>query len=279
MGAPVSGDEGFHWWLAAPLALGAYAFWHVLSDSQHRQMLVTLLKGVKITVFVTLVSFALASCLGLFLALGSLSKWRFVRQFARLHVEIVRGVPILVLLLYVAFLLAPALVEIFNRIGARPGLDPIRQRDFPLLWRAVLALVIAYSAFISEVFRAGFASVPAGQIKAGKALGLSGWNRFRFIISPQAIRTVMPPLGNDFIALVKDSSLVSVLGVLDVTQLGRITAASNFRCFETYNAVALIYLAVTVSLSLALRRLERGWRKRDGSERRGHGHIGGLEPR
>lgn len=143
-----------------------------------------------------------------------------------------RGVPILVLLLYVAFVLAPALVEIFNRIGARPGLDPIRQRDFPLLWRAVLALVIAYSAFISEVFRAGFASVPAGQIKAGKALGLSGWNRFRFIISPQAIRTVMPPLGNDFIALVKDSSLVSVLGVLDVTQLGRITAATQFSLFR-----------------------------------------------
>lgn len=269
MDAPAPEDGEFPWWFVAVLALGAYAFWYVLSDSQHRQILVTLLKGVKITVLVTLVSFALASCLGLFLALGSSSRWRFVRQFARFYVEIVRGVPILVLLLYVAFVLAPALVETFNWIGARLGLDPIRQRDFPLLWRAVLALVIAYSAFISEVFRAGFASVPAGQVEAGQALGLSGWNRFRFIVFPQAIRTVLPPLGNDFVALVKDSSLVSVLGVLDVMQLGKITAAGNFRYFETYNVVALIYLTVTISLSLALRRLERGLRKRDGSVRRG----------
>ena len=261
MDAPAPQDDEFPWWLVAVLALGAYAFWQVLSDSMHRQILLTLLKGVRITVFVTLISFALASGVGLLLALGSSSKWRLVRQSARFYVEIVRGVPILVLLLYVAFVLAPALVELTNWVGGRLGVDPIRSRDFPLLWRAVLALVIAYSAFISEVFRAGFASVPAGQVEAAKALGLSGWHRFRFIVFPQAIRTVLPPLGNDFVALVKDSSLVSVLGVLDVTQLGKVTAASNFRYFETYNVVALIYLAVTISLSLALRRLERRWRK------------------
>ncbi len=261
MDTPTPQDEEFPWWLVAVLALGGYAFWQVLSDSLHRQILLTLMKGVRITVFVTLVSFALASGVGLLLALGSSSKWRLVRQFARFYVEIVRGVPILVLLLYVAFVLAPALVELANWIGGRLGFDPVRSRDFPLLWRAVLALVVAYSAFISEVFRAGFASVPAGQVEAAKALGLSGWRRFRFVIFPQAIKTVLPPLGNDFVALVKDSSLVSVLGVLDVTQLGKVTAASNFRYFETYNVVALIYLAVTISLSLALRRLERRWRK------------------
>ncbi len=246
------------------LALAGYAFWQVLSDSMSRQILVTLLKGVKITVLVTLVGFALAAGVGLLLALGSSSKWRLVRQFARFYVEIVRGVPILVLLLYVAFVLAPALVDFANWIGGRLGFEPVRSRDFPLLWRAVLALVIAYSAFISEVFRAGFASVPAGQIEAAKALGLSGLHRFRFIVFPQAIRTVLPPLGNDFVALVKDSSLVSVLGVLDVTQLGKVTAASNFRYFETYNIVALIYLAITISLSLALRRLEHRWRGHSG---------------
>ena len=258
---PAPQEDEFPWWLVAVLALGGYALWQVLSDDLHRQILVTLLKGVRITIFVTLVSFALASGVGLLLALGSSSQWRLIRQLTRFYVEIVRGVPILVLLLYVAFVLAPALVELANWIGSRFGLDPIRPRDFPLLWRAVLALVIAYSAFISEVFRAGFASVPIGQIEAAKALGLSGLHRFRFIIFPQAIKTVLPPLGNDFVALVKDSSLVSVLGVLDVTQLGKITAASNFRYFETYNVVALIYLAVTISLSLALRRLERNWRK------------------
>ena len=86
------------------------------------------------------------------------------------------------------------------------------------------------------------------------------WLRFRFIIFPQAIRTILPPLGNDFVAMVKDSSLVSVLGVLDITQLGKVTAASNFRYFETYNVVALIYLSMTITLSILLRRLEQRMR-------------------
>ena len=144
------------------------------------------------------------------------------------------------------------------------GLDPIRNRDFPLLWRAVLALTIGYSAFIAEVFRAGLQSVDHGQIEAAQALGLTGWQRFRHIVFPQAIRTILPPLGNDFVAMIKDSSLVSVLGVLDITQLGKLTAAGNFLYFETYNVVALIYLIMTVTLSLLLRRLEARMRSRHG---------------
>ena len=96
-------------------------------------------------------------------------------------------------------------------------------------------------------------------------LGLNGWQRFRHIVFPQAFRTILPPLGNDFVAMVKDSSLVSVLGVADITQLGKVTAAGNFRYFETYNVVALIYLTMTIGLSLALRRLEA--RLRDRRER------------
>ena len=171
--------------------------------------------------------------------------------------NLLRGVPIIVLLLYVAFVLAPALVAAFNWAAEGVGLDPIRTRDFSLLWRAILALTIGYSAFIAEVFRAGLQSVDEGQIEAAEALGLSGWQRFRHIVFPQAFRTILPPLGNDFVAMVKDSSLVSVLGVADITQLGKVTSAGNFRYFETYNVVALIYLAMTVTLSLALRRLER----------------------
>lgn len=262
MDAPAPQDDEFPWWLVAVLALGACAFWQVLSDSMHRQILLTLLKGVRITVFVTLVSFALASGVGLLLAPGSSSRWRWVRQSARFDVEIVRGVPILVLLLYVAFVLAPALVELANWVGGRLGFDPVRSREFPLLWRAVLALVIAYSAFISDVFRAGFASVPAGQVEAAKALGLSGRHRFRFIVFPQAIKTVLPPLGNDLVAQVKDSSLVSVLGVLDVTQLGKVTAASNFRYFETCNVVALVYLRSPSAFHLPC-----GGRSADGGHR------------
>jgi len=136
----------------------------------------------------------------------------------------------------------------------------MRTRDLSMMWKSILALTIGYSAFIAEVFRAGLLSVEEGQIEAAKALGLGGWHRFRFIVFPQAFRTIMPPLGNDFIALVKDSSLVSVLGVMDIAQLGKVTAAGNFRYFETYNVVALLYLIMTVSLSLLLRKLERRMR-------------------
>ncbi|NRB33430.1 MAG: amino acid ABC transporter permease [Rhodobacteraceae bacterium] len=263
MAAPAPQDDEFPWWLVVTVMLGALAGWQILTDDVHRQILVTLLRGVQITVFVTLVSFALASGLGMVLALGATAKSRIIRQVTRFYVEIVRGVPIIVLLLYVAFVLAPALVELRNWLGGFLGIEPVRTRAFPLLWRAIMALTIAYSAFIAEVFRAGLASVPVGQIEAAKALGLTGWQRFRFIVFPQAIRTILPPLGNDFVALVKDSSLVSVLGVLDVTQLGKVTSASNFRYFETYNVVALIYLTMTIALSLALRRLERHLRQKE----------------
>jgi len=144
------------------------------------------------------------------------------------------------------------------------GFEPIRTRDFSLLWRAVIALTIAYSSFLAEVFRAGLQSVDAGQIEAAEALGLNRWQRFRHIVFPQAFRTIMPPLGNDFVAMVKDSSLVSVLGVTDVTQLGKVLAAGNFRYFETYNVVALVYLTMTITLSLLMRRLEKHMRQRPG---------------
>ena len=158
--------------------------------------------------------------------------------------------------------LAPALVAGWNAVAGPLGLDPMRTRDLSLLWRAIIALMIAYSAFLAEVFRAGLQSVELGQIEAAEALGLSGWLRFRLVVLPQAFRTILPPLGNDFVAMVKDSSLVSVLGVTDITQLGKVTAAANFRYFETYNVVALIYLTMTVTLSLLLRRLEAQLRKR-----------------
>ena len=246
----------FPWWLLAIALLLGGAYAAILLDDGARQVLATLGKGVRITVFVTLTAFAAACAAGLGLALMSLSRSAVLRQVARLYIEIVRGIPILVLLLYVAFVFAPGLVALWN--GA--GLPEIRTRDFTLLWRAILALVIAYSAFIAEVFRAGLQSVDKGQIEAAEALGLRRAHRFRFVVLPQAIRTILPPLGNDFVAMVKDSSLVSVVGVLDIAQLGKLTAASNFRYFETYNVVALLYLTMTLVLSLGLRRLEKAMR-------------------
>jgi len=251
------GEGDFPYWLLILGVTGAVLFCRVLSDGLYAQVLATLSKGVWITIFVTLVGFALATLLGLMVAVASLSRFIVLRQAARFYTEVIRGVPILVLLLYVAFVLAPALVAVANWALEGLGLEAVRTRDFSLLWRAIIALTIGYSAFIAEVFRAGLLSVDEGQIEAAEALGLNGWQRFRLIQLPQALRTILPPLGNDFIAMIKDSSLVSVLGVMDITQLGKLTAAGNFRYFETYNVVALLYLVMTVGLSLGLRRLEK----------------------
>jgi len=260
MRRPPDQDSDFPYWLFLLAGVGLYLFWLVVANELYAQVLRTLVQGIGITIFVTVVSFALASALGLALALAALSRSIVLRQIARVYVEVIRGIPIIVLLLYVAFVLAPAMVVAWNWLTAPAGFDPWRTRDFPLLWRAIIALTIAYSAFLAEVFRAGLRSVDWGQIEAAQALGLNGWQRFRHIVFPQAFRTILPPLGNDFVAMVKDSSLVSVLGVSDITQLGKVTAAGNFRYFETYNVVALVYLTMTITLSLALRRLERRMR-------------------
>jgi His/Glu/Gln/Arg/opine family amino acid ABC transporter permease subunit len=260
MTRPPDQDSDFPYWLLLLAGVGLYLFWQVVANELYAQVLRTLVKGIGITIFVTVVSFALASALGLALALAALSHSIVLRQIARTYVEVIRGIPIIVLLLYVAFVLAPAMVVAWNWLTSPAGFDPWRTRDFPLLWRAIIALTIAYSAFLAEVFRAGLRSVDRGQIEAAQALGLNGWQRFRHVVFPQAFRTILPPLGNDFVAMVKDSSLVSVLGVSDITQLGKVTAAGNFRYFETYNVVALVYLTMTITLSLVLRRLERRMR-------------------
>lgn len=247
--------------------LAAWLGWTIANDAIYAQIAEMLAKGVGVTIFVTLAAFALASALGLLLAVAVLSRFTVLRQVARFYIEIVRGVPMLVLLFYIAFVGAPALVAGWNALATPLGLPPLLTRDLSLLWRAILALTIGYSAFIAEVFRAGIQSVDPGQIEAAKALGLTGAQRFRLVVFPQAVRTILPPLGNDFIALIKDSALVSVVGVADITQLGKIYAAGSFRFFETYNVVAYYYLIMTVGLSLALRALERRLRARQDGDR------------
>lgn len=239
---------------------GAWILWSIASDEVYFRALQTLARGMLVTVEVSLIAYAGACALGLLLALAGLSKWLVVRQAARLYIEIVRGVPIIVLLLYVAFVFTPAVVAGWNSLG----LWQVSGRDFPLLWRAVIALVLAYAAFLAEIFRAGLQAVDKGQVEAAQALGLSRWQRFRFVTFPQAFRMILPPLGNDFVAMVKDSSLVSVLGVGDIAQLAKVTAAGNFRYFETYNVAAFLYLTMTIGLSLILRGLERRLRARAG---------------
>lgn len=262
--APRSGSQDFPWWLVAAIAIGLAAALFIVVNDLYGQVFWTVAQGIWITIFVTFVAFALASALGLAVALMGLSGSIWLRQIARFYVEIVRGIPILVLLFWIAFAGVPAFVAGWNwamtPLREAGYLDELLVRDVSLLWRAIIALMIAYSSFIAEIFRAGIQSVETGQIEAGKALGLSTFQRFRHVVWPLAFRTIMPPYSNDFVAMVKDSSLVSVLGVADVTQMGKIYSAGSFRFFETYSIVAYIYLILTISLSLALRRLEQKMR-------------------
>ena len=256
---PTSGAPArdFPYWLVLAGAIAAYFLYQIATDDLYSQVMATVSKGIGITVMVTLIAFALACALGLLLAVASLSRFLILRQTARFYIEIVRGLPIIVLLLYIAFVGTPLLIAALNAGLETAGAPTLRTRDIPLIWRAIAALTIGYSAFIAEVFRAGIQAVDRGQIEAAAALGMRPWLRFRLIVLPQALKTILPPLGNDFIAMIKDSSLVSVLGVTDITQLGKVYAAGSFRFFETYNVVALIYLMMTISLSLILRRFER----------------------
>lgn len=255
------------YWLLATILLGILFLWSFLSDANYKVIFTAVLKGVGTTVYVSLIAYLLAIVAGLLVGLMRVSRSRVVQEVASFYVEIIRGLPMLVILYYIAFVGAPFIVSVINDVGkllVDMGLSalgqplaemPVRNLDFTA--RAVLALTIGYSAFISEIFRAGIQSIGRGQMEAAQALGMTYWQGMRTIILPQAIRNVLPPLGNDFIAMLKDSALVSVLGVQDITQLGKVYAASTFRFFETYNVVGFLYLVMTIGLALLVRALEQ----------------------
>jgi polar amino acid transport system permease protein len=248
------------WWLLAAVLLALLFAWLIVTNGNYSIIFGALRHGVVVTLWVSIVAFVLATGLGLIVALGRLSRHRLLREVATFYVEIVRGIPVLVLLFYIAFVGAPQLVLLWNAAFAWPieaGWFPAMSvRDFDMTWRAIVALTIGYSAFIAEIFRAGIEAVPKGQIEAAASLGLTRFQTFRLVTFPQALRTVLPTLGNDFDAMIKDSALVSPLGVQDITQLGKVYSASTFLFFETYNVVAFLYLVMTVSLSLLVRALE-----------------------
>jgi len=244
------------WWLLAIALLFVLGLWAITGDAGYAPIFRALAGGIVTTLWVTAVAFTLAIVLGLVVALARSSASRLLRELATFYVEIVRGIPVLVLLFCVAFVGAPAMVGAANWLLEPIGATvTIRQFDFA--WRAIVALTVAYSAFIAEIFRAGIEAVPQGQIEAARSLGLSPWASFRHIVFPQALRTILPPLGNDFVAMIKDSALVSALGVQDITQLGKVYSSGTFKFFETYNVVAFLYLTMTISLSLLVRWLER----------------------
>ncbi len=266
---PVSnGWSRWPWWLLVLALAGVILLWSASVDQDYQRILGPISEGVVMTVAVTLIAYPLAVGLGLILSLGRISKNFLAYQLSTLYVEVMRGLPILVVIFYVAIVTVPAVVGGIKSLGAQmvtggllagigEPLAAIRQSDVDNTFRVVIAVTLAYAAFIAELFRAGIESIDKGQMEASRALGMTYWQAMRHVILRQAIRQVLPPLGSDFIAMLKDSSLVSVLGVRDITYQARTYAASTFLFVQTYNVAAFLYLTMTLLLSLFVKWLER----------------------
>jgi len=263
--------EEIPWWMVALLLGGLLILYSFYTSKIYREALSFLLAGLKLTILITLASFSIAILLGLIAGLGRVSKNAIFYNLSTLYVEVIRGVPLLVQLLYVAFVLVPLGVDLLNAIGrflvqhGSPGfllvvarsLANLNIKDINMTVRAIAGLAFGYGAYEAEVFRGGIQSIERGQMEAARSLGMTYFQAMRYIILPQAIRRMLPPLGNDFIAMLKDSSLVSALAVRELTQLGKLHRSRTFRTFETWNTVTFLYLIMTLSLSLLVKFMER----------------------
>ncbi|HJP16517.1 MAG TPA: amino acid ABC transporter permease [Acidimicrobiales bacterium] len=236
--------DTFPWWGLIVLALLGWMAWQISFNSDYELAWDRIWPGLRVTIRATFQSFGIALVLGLLVGMGQLSKNVFLRNIARTYVEIIRGIPILPLIFVVALILVPQVSDVINL-----------SINFEM--RATVTLSIIYGAYMAEIFRGGIQSVPPGQSEAGRSLGLSRRQTMNSVVLPQAMRAIIPPLGNDFIAILKDTSLLSVLGVLEITQRARQFSASTFKFREGYFVVAFIYLLLTLSLSVLLSVLER----------------------
>jgi len=178
-----------------------------------------------------------------------------VYNVATVYVEFMRGIPPLVFLLISGFVIVPAVRDWLNT-------NILISMGTELVWRgrdagtAIAGLSLVYGAFLSEVFRSGIQSIPKGQMEAAKSLGMSWGQAMRYIVIPQAIRRILPELGNNFISMIKDTSLVTILGTDEITQIARKVSGSNFLYRETYAVLSLVYLTMTITGSLFIQRIE-----------------------
>ncbi len=244
----------FPWWLVAMLLIIAGMVAAIVFNEDYREAFENILpfpfnyvQGIFMTLYLTVGSFIVAIALGLALGLARISKRVFISNLAALYIEFIRGVPMLVFIFTVALVLAPDFADLIG----------VESRAIPPAIRVGAALALFYAAFIAEVFRAGIQSVPLTQSEAGRAMGLNESQIMRRIVLPQAVRNMLPALGNDLISLMKDTSLVSVMAVREMTQLARLYSGSTFRFRESFFILMTLYVILTLSLSLLLRWYER----------------------
>lgn len=184
------------------------------------------------------------------LALLTFAGWQSGKHplaiFAELYVDTIRGIPMLVIVLYIGFPIQGAIREFSGGL-----IEPSR------IARGVMAIALGYAAYMAEIFRAGIQAVPDGQLEAARSLGLTGTQTARFIVIPQALKIVIPPLGNEFIAMLKDTSLLSLLSLREITQRSREFTSRTFEYFPGYNTAAIIYIVLTLAAASALKYVER----------------------
>ena len=257
----------FPWWLAAIALIIATTLYLIANAPSFSEAFSTIRAGIAVTLTITLVSYAISLVIGLVTGLGRVSKNIGSRNVATFYVEVMRGIPMLVSIFFIALVLVPGAVNLLGELGAKLSalgltsiggfLSSADNRAVSMSLRAVIALSITYGAYSAEIFRAGIQSVPVGQMEAARSQGLSYGQAMRHIILPQAVRNVLPAIGNDFIAMLKDSSLVSVLAVRDVTQIARLYAGHSFRFPEAYTTLSVMYLTMTLMLSLVVKLIEK----------------------
>ncbi len=230
------------WWWLVVLVIGLIVFLVLTRPDPYARIVPFVRDGIGITIGVTVTAFIFTLVVGLFGGLGRLAKNRIIYGISTLYVELVRGIPLMVQLLwwYFAF---PVVIQDVGRLLNIPALSSYQANA---LLMAVFGLVVCYGAYMSEIYRAGIQSVPKGQMEAARSLGMNYIQSMRYIILPQAIRVILPPVGNEFIALLKDSSLVSVVAVSDLTRRSREFMAASFMPIQTWVMAALLYLIMTL---------------------------------
>lgn len=255
------------WWMVAILTIAVLIFILITTNSDYQKAFNFIKAGLVVTLSTTLFAFLIALVLGLLTGLGRISDNIFFKNLSTFYVEVVRGIPMLVLIFFIALVGVPAVVDGFKAIGGwlqglgLPGISALfagaENSSVPMNIRAIIALSITYGAFLAEIFRAGIQSIDKGQMEAARSQGMTKWQAMWFIILPQAIRNVLPALGNDFISMLKDSSLVSILAVRDITQIARLYSGNTFQYQTTYITLAVMYLTMTLLLSFLLKFLEK----------------------
>ena len=199
-----------------------------------------LITGAGITIQITAISVGLGLIIGMFVGIARISNVKLLRWLAAIYIDFLRGTPLLVQIFLIYFAL-PVILE---------------QRVDPFI-AAITACGINSGAYIAEIFRAGIQAIDEGQMEAGRSLGMTWVQTMRYIIVPQAFKNIVPPLGNEFIALLKDSSLVSVIGFEERTRRGQLIIARTYGSLEIWISVALIYLVMTLTISRLVAYLEK----------------------